>query len=477
VRQFTETTGSEVRVQAFVYDLSRRLTLEAEFSHGGSIMQSMMEYSFDARGNRSRMIVTGVMGVIDHTVTYTYDLNNRLLTEVRTGTGASTTTYTYDRNGNQLTRVTGGVTESSTYNAWNQLTRVVSGTMTADYVYRSDGLRLSKTVNGVRTTHIWDGAHMVAELNAARTVTNRFFRGLGMELVRSVNHGVYVYNARGDVVHLVSSGNNGALLYSYRYSAFGVQLNPAGTDRNPWRFAGEYFDRETGRYYLRARFFDPRVGRFTQPDPHWNTGNMIWGDDTFEMGHGVMMPCILSIIQSGNLFVYCLNNPIMFVDPSGLSVKDSLLSDGGGGSKGGIRVHRVRVTNTRTVKTTPSNTPNLTKNNTAQNITPRTQSTAHVVRTQQAERSILSNSTFTNTTSTGVSNYQSNTKGKAAARADFDSLRPTNVRTYTTATGTTTVGDLPDGRTVNIHAGHSVGLAPTLEIYDRNTNTRTKIRY
>ena len=43
-------------------------------------------------------------------------------------------------------------------------------------------------------------------------------------------------------------------------------------------YSGEYYDRETGRIYLRARFFDPRLGRFTQPDPHWGIHNMQFGD-------------------------------------------------------------------------------------------------------------------------------------------------------------------------------------------------------
>jgi len=59
------------------------------------------EYTFDNRGNRATMMVTGAES---YTVRYTHDLNNRLLTEERTGQLNRTSVYTHDRNGNQLTR-------------------------------------------------------------------------------------------------------------------------------------------------------------------------------------------------------------------------------------------------------------------------------------------------------------------------------------------------------------------------------------
>jgi len=86
---------------------------------------------------------------------------------------------------------------------------------------------------------------------------------------------------------------------------------------------------------------------------------------------------------------------------------------------------------------------------------------------------ILTNATHTNTTGTGVQNFQSG-GGMNAAMTDFSALNPTNVRM---APNGTIVGRLPDGRTVNIHPGHSVGGAPTLEIFDPNTRIRIKIRY
>jgi len=89
---------------------------------------------------------------------------------------------------------------------------------------------------------------------------------------------------------------------------------------------------------------------------------------------------------------------------------------------------------------------------------------------------MLQNKTYTNQTSGGVQNYVSPTRGSDAARADFNALRPSNVRVPQRGDGRL-VGDLPDGRTVNIHPSTSSGGVPTVEVYNPNTGIRIKIRY
>ncbi|MCL2678881.1 MAG: hypothetical protein FWF18_01055 [Dehalococcoidia bacterium] len=70
---------------------------------------------------------------------------------------------------------------------------------------------------------------------------------------------------------------------------------------------------------MRARFYSPTIGRFTQEDTHWNPTNMVYGDDPQDpLGLGVYVPSLVAIWQSGNLYVYCMNNPVMGIDPTGL---------------------------------------------------------------------------------------------------------------------------------------------------------------
>lgn len=117
----------------------------------------------------------------------------------------------------------------------------------------------------------------------------------GLTLISLKNNAYYLYNAHGDVVQLVSS--IGSLGLSYIYDAFGNEVNPSATDTNPFRYVGQYYDKETGTYYLRARYYDPGLGRFTQQDG-WQ---FVDPNDPLSL----------------NLYTYCWNNLIYYVDPSG----------------------------------------------------------------------------------------------------------------------------------------------------------------
>ncbi len=74
----------------------------------------------------------------------------------------------------------------------------------------------------------------------------------------------YVQNAHGDVVNLTDA--DGAITKTYRYDAFGVERSISNADTNAFRYCGEYFDAESGTIYLRARYYNPVTGRFTQRD-------------------------------------------------------------------------------------------------------------------------------------------------------------------------------------------------------------------
>ena len=134
----------------------------------------------------------------------------------------------------------------------------------------------------------------------------------------------YLFNAHGDVVDLANS--SGSSVKSYDYDAFGNEKSPSASDRNPFRYCGEYWDTETGTYYLRARYYAPLIGRFTQQDSHWTSANAIYGDnpnqlaqreDALGLTSYTYSPQISCILQSGNLYVYCINDPINGKDEDG----------------------------------------------------------------------------------------------------------------------------------------------------------------
>ena len=125
---------------------------------------------------------------------------------------------------------------------------------------------------------------------AGGNIKARYLRGINLVAQQIGNFlYYYLYNMRGDVVQHVDENSNS--MYKYEYDAFGNERNPNSNDPNPFRYCGEYWDLSSDTYYLRARNYDPAIGRFTQPDP----------------------------IKDGiNWYVYCDNNPVMRIDPSGL---------------------------------------------------------------------------------------------------------------------------------------------------------------
>ncbi|MFA9466975.1 MAG: RHS repeat-associated core domain-containing protein [Velocimicrobium sp.] len=89
---------------------------------------------------------------------------------------------------------------------------------------------------------------------------------------------------------------NGNIVNNYEYDEWGNVLYSKETVSNPFKYAGEVYDEETGLYYLSARYYDPKMGRFIN-------------EDTYEG----QAENLLSL----NSYIYCYNNPIRYRDPSG----------------------------------------------------------------------------------------------------------------------------------------------------------------
>ena len=270
-----------------------------------------------------------VTGTESYAVSYTYDANNRLLTEQKTqGLLTDLTTYIYDANGNLLSKTVlagnGGAAGSTyAYNTLNQLVSATENQRTAAYAYNAQGIRTAKVTFSTRTNYLLDGANVVGERLNGEYVS--YLRGANL-ISRTDEDGTdyYLFNAHGDLAGLADS--TGTNTRTYDYDAFGVEKDPDPLDENPFRYCGEYFDRETETYYLRARYYDPTIGRFTQQDTHWTTANSIYGDnpqkinereDKLGLKTYSYAPQITAVMQSGNLYVYCISNPIIFLDSSG----------------------------------------------------------------------------------------------------------------------------------------------------------------
>ena len=175
------------------------------------------------------------------------------------------------------------------YDAHNRLTSYTDKDgNTTSYTYTPEGLRSSKTQNGQTTKFYWDRGYISTESRNS-TVTAKNYIGISGVFAREANNitDYMLKNGHGDVVSLVQ---NGAVTRTYDYDAYGVQKNIDASDTNPFRYCGEYFDKESGSIYLRSRYYEPSVGRFTTEDP----------------------------IRDGlNWYAYCGGNPVKYVDITG----------------------------------------------------------------------------------------------------------------------------------------------------------------
>ena len=199
------------------------------------------------------------------------------------------------------------------YDAYNRQTSYTDEEgNTTSYTYTPDGLRSSKTQNGATTNFYWDRGYISTESKNG-TVTAKNYVGINGIFAREANNitDYMLKNGHSDVVSLV---RNGAVTRTYDYDVYGVQKNIDPTDTNPFRYCGEYFDKESGSVYLRCRYYSPEIGRFTTMDKHWNVNNMIYGDRVYQDGE-IKFPDMNAIMQSSNLYAYCMNNPVGYIDP------------------------------------------------------------------------------------------------------------------------------------------------------------------
>ena len=188
-----------------------------------------------------------------------------------------------------------------------ELATVTKGSDTISYTYGESGLRISKTVNGVVHEYIYDGDLLISEqfgdtlliyvYDEAGSPIGFKYRTTGYA-IGAFDSYVFEKNLQGDIIAIYNT--SGTSVATYKYDAWGNVISATGAmaSVNPFRYRGYYYDTETGFYYLQSRYYDPAIGRFINADSISNLGS----DGS---------------LDGYNLYVYCSNNPIMYVDPNG----------------------------------------------------------------------------------------------------------------------------------------------------------------
>ena len=261
------------------------------------------QWAYDDIGNRVQQTVTP-SGQPPVVTTYTYYQNPQgRNSQLLQSDGAST--YAFDNNGNLLTK------GSYSY-AWDYDDRLVgiSGpSLSASYVYDYEGKRIKRTVGGVQTASLYQAEDIVKETSGA-TVTS-YLHGTGIDdpvlLDRGGAKSYYYSDGLGSVREMADSG--GTVQNSYAYGAWGEVRAQSVTIPNIYGYTGREFA-EDGLYYYRARYMDPRLGRFTQEDP-FSLYILIIYKDSIQSKYGL------------HKYIYAKNDTINNNDPYGLFSADA----------------------------------------------------------------------------------------------------------------------------------------------------------
>ena len=297
--RFEDESGiPQVLTTSYEYDDLYRLT-QVNYP-----FEEIVSYNYDPMGNRISMTTT--VDEIDKTINYVYDASDRLLQ-------SGGTTYDYDNNGNMVRKTENpGRITSYNYDGANRLIALSkifdkSQKEIYNFEYDGDGNRLSKTtINGKRTKsneYLLDVNINLPQVLTESNDKDTTFYAHGLDLISMTDphrgEFYYHYDGLGSVRSM--SDSKESIKTIYLYDAFGQTRKEMGHVDNDFRFTGEQMDDETGLIYLRARYYDPNVGRFISKDPF--TG-------------------FVSDTQSLNRYSYVRNNPVRFVDPWGLLYLD-----------------------------------------------------------------------------------------------------------------------------------------------------------
>ena len=319
--RLTSTTNGNASVSTFGYDSANRTTSVVHKTSGSTTLASY-QYSYDNASNVSTR--TDSDGTV---TTFGYDASDQLTSEVRDnshGTGYSIS-LAYDHNGNRTSKVQGGVTTTSVYDHHDKLTSAGS----KSYGYDSNGNCTTVTVGTSVTTLTYDIENRIVGISYPGGASNSFaYNGEDLRTKKVDSTGTQNYVCDGDSPGsaLLKDGNavytpglserrgstskfyHGDALGSTRgitdstqavtdsvlYDAFGNTVTRTGTTPTPFGFVGKaqyQSDSDSGLQLLGHRYYDPSIGRFLSSDP----------------------------IQDGtNWYVYCDDNPLNGMDPTGL---------------------------------------------------------------------------------------------------------------------------------------------------------------
>ena len=281
----SHTIGGATQARSYEYDGLGRLIKERDTVNSLDLDQ----IAYDPYGNRRQRTVGGV--------THFYSHNNlHQISDIRqdSGSGAVVANFSYDDNGNMISKTFAGVTTNIGYDALDRLVSVSKdGLDSEQYGYDHGIRRIQKTVGTTEVNYHYSGPDIIGEYDNNWTTPQAIYaHGAAMDdpLLRLTGSDSAYYHgdALGSVVGV--SDSSAVMSATNRYDAWGNVTESTGTTAQ-YGYTGREPD-ATGLVYYRARYYDPQIGRFTQPDPK-------------------------GFINGINRYTYVMNSPVNYVDPWG----------------------------------------------------------------------------------------------------------------------------------------------------------------
>jgi RHS repeat-associated protein len=283
VRSITQITDG-AGAHNYSYDSLDRLTGATHPS------QANESYTYDDVGNRTAS---------HHGSSYTTQAFNRLVV-------ANGSTFSHDTNGNQISASDGTNNWTYTWDYENRLKQAaLSGGVTVTYVYDGLGRRVQRasSVSGT-TKFVYDGADVLRDLDGSGSPIAHYLNGPGIDnKLRQTTSGAVSYfltDHLGTTRTLTDA--SGSISGNFGYDSFG-NLTSGGTPPTRYTFTGREIDSDLGLMYYRARWYGSEQARFMSEDP-------------------------LGVTVAPNLYEYVYQNPLKFIDPSGMQAAQAAASGG-----------------------------------------------------------------------------------------------------------------------------------------------------
>jgi RHS repeat-associated protein len=310
---------------------------------GTTALYTMPTFTYDNSGNISSLQRYGNSQSMMDNLSYSYAAGTNRLASITNSVGSVTQTYTYDANGNATSDSYRGI-GFIIYDINNlPVTVYKSSGATVQYYYDATGNRIQKYDGSANTWYVL-GADGKTEVITTATTTSPTYTmdNLGQILRNGTTLTRYYYlkDHLGSIKMMVDASGN---VQSYNdYYPYGMTMpgrsGTMGADTR-FRFTGKERDMESGFDYFGARYYDSRIGRFLTNDPH------------------------ASHYSNLNPYHYCGNNPIAYIDPTGMDSTPVAHQQQSASNTGSSGQSASSNTNTakKVVNSIPSQTQKLTK--------------------------------------------------------------------------------------------------------------------